>query len=920
MKLLQKLCQLSVFQLSAFSLLAQVTISGVADKTIYTTPPTILIVTNAGYASAAQLDGQPAVVGTPFVVNKVDYHELRVFSTNDLTQVVSVRLVRFIVRSAERAGTEDGLPPWTPYPLIPSAEGEFAGGHLRIIVPERFPEGMPIPVVAWVINDAGRAIRVNGTVASAGQNGIRLLRGVGSGFLASTNVAGQLAYAPAVGGLSTNKTITIESGTAWIGISGTLSGSVVWPAQSRIAITNHLGLNAGADLTIGAGTIVRVHPGVNITNDGSLIINGTVEQPVVFTPVSPAQPWGGFLMWNGVGSITGNGVIFVGSGADANWFGSGGNPRSHRTEQALFFCAGPSRISLTDSAAVFLAGQLGHAVNGGTFTFTRFLMQRTTSGGEFSGASQPLSFAVNDSAFIECPDDSAPFADEDNDALYLVHGTHGFTNTLIGFTKDDGIDCGGSGEGVLRLVDCWFESIFHEGTSLSGSGKQVFHDHNTLLNCGQAVEVGYDAPTGQVAQCLILANLTGARQGDNYSSGYVQDGFLYLTNSILLQNYRDVWGMSFLDWTYRSNQMNIRSNLLSSADPRWPLNRAWSPAGDAARLAEYGYFPHASAVGVGFALRTNRVSLPDLADGLPVRLSRFSTNEVSVDYALEVAPGVVASGTLVFDPGETLKKIAFSIAGLEAHELVSVRLFAPVNAAVTGLPQVFVVKSGQATTLIPPGATWRFLDTGTNLGTAWIGADFSDAAWSSGRAQLGFGDDDEISEVVSNRQVTTYFRHTFNVPNPAAFGSLTVALLRDDGGVVYLNGRQVFRSNLPTPFDYLTLATNALAQDESTFFYTNTITNPVLQLGTNLCAVEIHQSSDTSSDLSFDLQLFGNSGAQLLLKQVRLADGLVLYWEDPAGTLESAQDPAGPWSLVPGAENPFAVPFDVAQRFFRLKR
>src|SRR6266545_2498547 len=32
-------------------------------------------------------------------------------------------------------------------------------------------------------------------------------------------------------------------------------------------------------------------------------------------------------------------------------------------------------------------------------------------------------------------------------------------------------------------------------------------------------------------------------------------------------------------------------------------------------------------------------------------------------------------------------------------------------------------------TLLPAGSPWRFLDTGTNLGTAWLAADFDDSAW-----------------------------------------------------------------------------------------------------------------------------------------------------------------------------------------------
>ena len=63
-----------------------------------------------------------------------------------------------------------------------------------------------------------------------------------------------------------------------------------------------------------------------------------------------------------------------------------GNPGSHRKEQALFFVQQSQSVSLSNSAAISLAGQLGHSVAGGTFNFRRFLMERATTGGEFTGA------------------------------------------------------------------------------------------------------------------------------------------------------------------------------------------------------------------------------------------------------------------------------------------------------------------------------------------------------------------------------------------------------------------------------------------------------------------------------------------------------------------------------------------------------
>src|SRR5215218_7714607 len=132
------------------------------------------------------------------------------------------------------------------------------------------------------------------------------------------------------------------------------------------------------------------------------------------------------------------------------------------------------------------------------------------------------------------------------------------------------------------------------------------------------------------------------------------------------------------------------------------------------------------------------------------------------------------------------------------------------------------------TTLVPAGATWKYLDNGSNQGTAWSANAFDDAAWAAGPAQLGYGDGDEATVVgfgpdSANKYITTYFRRSFNVNDAGAFAALTLRLLRDDGAVVYLNGAEVWRSNMPAgAVSYTTPASVAIGgADESAFFQTN---------------------------------------------------------------------------------------------------
>jgi hypothetical protein len=179
------------------------------------------------------------------------------------------------------------------------------------------------------------------------------------------------------------------------------------------------------------------------------------------------------------------------------------------------------------------------------------------------------------------------------------------------------------------------------------------------------------------------------------------------------------------------------------------------------------------------------------------------------------------------------------------------------DAAETGLPSLPDIGLADSNTLVPQGATWKYLDDGSDQGTSWTSLDFDDSAWASGPAQLGYGDGDEATVVgygpdPENKHITTYFRHTFTATAPSA---LRLRLLRDDGAVVYVNGTEVFRTNMPgATIGHQTLASDCVFDEEDTFHEITVSADHVLR-GTNVVAVEVHQCRPASSDLSFDLEL-----------------------------------------------------------------
>ncbi len=213
--------------------------------------------------------------------------------------------------------------------------------------------------------------------------------------------------------------------------------------------------------------------------------------------------------------------------------------------------------------------------------------------------------------------------------------------------------------------------------------------------------------------------------------------------------------------------------------------------------------------------------------------------------------------------------------------------------------------------LVSAGAVWRYLDDGSDQGGTWRAAGFDDSAWDQGPAQLGYGDGGEATVVAcgpsapactSGNFITTYFRKSFTVVSPASIPQLQLSLLRDDGAVVYLNGVEVARNNLPAgAINAATLASTVVGGAAESSFLGFAIPAESLVAGANLLAVEIHQSSAVSSDISFDASLQVSAGAPIaLLRSPYLQDltptSAVLRWRTDTATTTRVR-----WGLAANA-------------------
>ena len=168
---------------------------------------------------------------------------------------------------------------------------------------------------------------------------------------------------------------------------------------------------------------------------------------------------------------------------------------------------------------------------------------------------------------------------------------------------------------------------------------------------------------------------------------------------------------------------------------------------------------------------------------------------------------------------------------------------------------------GQAETepIIPMDSEWKYLDTGTKLDKVdWTTLEYDDSEWKSGKAELGYGDGDEGtavdrgSEPSSKFHTTIYFRKEFQM-GESIDKSLLIKLLRDDGAAVYLNGRELFRSNMKLgTIRYTTYSIKRNSTKNSRIFFPYFVEVPKFKTGKNVFAVEVHRGSRSDKDLSFN--------------------------------------------------------------------
>ncbi|WP_264524409.1 PhoX family protein [Flavobacterium sp. N502536] len=222
----------------------------------------------------------------------------------------------------------------------------------------------------------------------------------------------------------------------------------------------------------------------------------------------------------------------------------------------------------------------------------------------------------------------------------------------------------------------------------------------------------------------------------------------------------------------------------------------------------------------------------------------------------------------------------------------------------------------QAQTIVfDKGSSWSYDDKGVQLADQWKNTDFDISAWKSGNGPLGYGD--PVTTTITKPLNAAYFTKDFTVNLSDLSATMELGVMRDDGIIVFLNGVEVVRDNMPAgAIDYNTLSSTTVDGANESIYNIFSIPKSKFVQGVNRISIELHNRGASSSDLRVDAYLktvadngfekespwrFNDNGVQL-------AD----QWKNPGFDISAWKSGNGPLGYGDPVTTTIAKPLNAA--------
>lgn len=161
----------------------------------------------------------------------------------------------------------------------------------------------------------------------------------------------------------------------------------------------------------------------------------------------------------------------------------------------------------------------------------------------------------------------------------------------------------------------------------------------------------------------------------------------------------------------------------------------------------------------------------------------------------------------------------------------------------------------QAQTMIfNKNASWSYKDNNQAQPAGWNTQNYDISTWAVGNGPLGYGD--PVTTTINSGLTTAYFAKDFTVDLSTLSDTMELGVMRDDGIIVYLNGEEVVRDNMPAgAVTFNTFSSTTIDGAAESVYNIFSIPKSKFVNGVNRFSIELHNRSTTSSDLRIDAYL-----------------------------------------------------------------
>ena len=186
---------------------------------------------------------------------------------------------------------------------------------------------------------------------------------------------------------------------------------------------------------------------------------------------------------------------------------------------------------------------------------------------------------------------------------------------------------------------------------------------------------------------------------------------------------------------------------------------------------------------------------------------------------------------------------------------------------------LFSFNSFSQKVFIKNGDAWSYYDNGYLESNWFEKQNYQD--WKIGESPLGYGDRSIVTKLSfggdeENKELIKYFTKEINIKEVSKYKGFEFKLRRDDGAIIYVNGKELYRDNMPQGHvTKLTKPLEVINSKEEKLFYTKIFDASIFKNGMNTINVQVHQYNERSSDCIFSLEVIGHTDANILTEVVK---------------------------------------------------